>query len=61
MKKVLFIFVHNSCRSQIAEALCKKYRKDFDYNFGIDDSTDKNDEEFIKAIMNIKYKIMEIK
>lgn len=25
MKKVAFICVHNSCRSQIAEALCKKY------------------------------------
>ena len=122
MKKVAFICVHNSCRSQIAEALCKKYRKDliaysagteikntinqdavrimkekydidmsnqysklisdipkcdiyismgcnvecpfigkdFDYNFGIEDPTDKNDEEFIKAIINIKNKIMEI-
>lgn len=28
MKKVAFICVHNSCRSQIAEALCKKYRND---------------------------------
>ena len=28
MKKVAFICVHNSCRSQIAEALCKIYRKD---------------------------------
>lgn len=30
MKKVAFICVHNSCRSQIAEALCKVYRKDLD-------------------------------
>lgn len=28
MKKVAFICVHNSCRSQIAEALCRAYRKD---------------------------------
>lgn len=28
MKKVAFICVHNSCRSQIAEALCKILRKD---------------------------------
>lgn len=25
MKKVAFVCVHNSCRSQIAEALCRKY------------------------------------
>ena len=28
MKKVAFVCVHNSCRSQIAEALCRVYRKD---------------------------------
>ena len=28
MKKVAFICVHNSCRSQIAEALCKKIAGD---------------------------------
>ena len=28
MKKVAFICVHNSCRSQIAEALCKKMAGD---------------------------------
>ncbi|VWL85603.1 arsenate reductase ArsC [Oceanivirga miroungae] len=27
-KKVVFLCVHNSCRSQIAEALAKKYGKD---------------------------------
>lgn len=27
-KKVAFICVHNSCRSQIAEALCKKHASD---------------------------------
>ena len=30
MKKVAFVCVHNSCRSQIAEALCKVYRKDLE-------------------------------
>lgn len=28
MKKVAFICVHNSCRSQIAEALCKHFARD---------------------------------
>ena len=122
MKKVAFICVHNSCRSQIAEALCKVYRKDliaysagteikntinqdavrimknvynidmsnqysklldnipkcdiyvsmgcnvscpfvgkdFDYNFGLDDPTGKNDDEFIKVIESIKSKILDI-
>lgn len=36
MEKVAFICVHNSCRSQIAEALCKTYRKDLiAYSAGI--------------------------
>lgn len=30
MKKVPFICVHNSCRSQIAEALCKAYLQDLE-------------------------------
>lgn len=30
MKKVAFVCVHNSCRSQIAEALCKVYRHDLE-------------------------------
>ena len=29
MKKVAFLCVHNSCRSQIAEALCKKLPETF--------------------------------
>lgn len=29
MKKIAFICVHNSCRSQIAEALTKELRKDY--------------------------------
>ena len=119
MKKIAFVCVHNSCRSQIAEALCKVYRldlevysagteikptinqdavrimkekydidmsnqyskllsdipqcdiyvsmgcnvecpfvgKEFDYNFWIDDHTGKEDEEFIKVIEEIRYKI----
>lgn len=28
LKKVAFICIHNSCRSQIAEALCKHFGKD---------------------------------
>lgn len=28
IKKVAFIYVHNSCRSQIAEAFCKELRDD---------------------------------
>jgi arsenate reductase len=122
MEKVAFICVHNSCRSQIAEALCKVYRPDliaysagtevkpiinqaavrimkekynidmskqyskllkdipecdvyismgcnvgcpmvnkgFDYNFGIDDPTGKEDEVFIKAIEEIKKKILKL-
>lgn len=35
-KKVAFICVHNSCRSQIAEALCREFRKDLEaYSAGI--------------------------
>lgn len=30
MKKVAFICVHNACRSQIAEALCRKFRPDLE-------------------------------
>lgn len=30
MKKVAFICVHNSCRSQMAEGLAKKYRSDLE-------------------------------
>lgn len=29
-KKIAFVCVHNSCRSQIAEALCKIYRKEYE-------------------------------
>ncbi len=124
-KKVAFICVHNSCRSQIAEALGKKlasdvfdsysagtetkpkinqdavrimkdmhgidmeltqYSKllkdipepdiaismgcnvscpfigrDFDDNWGLDDPTGKDDQEFIKVIKSIEDKILELK
>ncbi len=122
MKKVAFVCVHNSCRSQIAEALCKKHRldleaysagtelkpqinqdavrimkekyninmetqysklltdipkcdiyvsmgcnvtcpfvgHDFDFNFEIEDPTGKSDDEFIKAIDEIKTKILSL-
>ena len=122
MKKVAFICVHNSCRSQIAEAICRKYRpdleaysegieikpiinqdavrillknynidisnyhsklikdipscniyvsmgcnvscpfigRDYDYNFNIEDPTNKDDEAFIQCIEEIKKKIMEL-
>lgn len=123
MKKVAFICVHNSCRSQIAEAFCRIIRSDllafsagteikgsinpdalrimkdkynidmskqypkllkdipscdiyismgcnvgcpmigrgFDDNFNIEDPSGKDDEAFIKAIEEIKEKIMNIK
>lgn len=122
MKKIAFICVHNSCRSQIAEALCKKYRPDlkaysagteikplinqdairimkekydidmstqyskllkdipqcdiyvsmgcdvgcpfldrkYDYDFDIEDPTDKDDSYFINCIEKIKEKIINL-
>ena len=60
--KVAFVCVHNSCRSQIAEALgnCPaipcKYREDW----GLDDPTGKNDDEFSKTIHSIHEKILEL-
>ncbi len=124
-KKIAFICVHNSCRSQIAEALGKKYLSDefecysagtetkpqinqdavrimkelhgidmeqtqyskllsdipdpdiaismgcnvgcpfigrgFDDNWGLEDPTEKSDEEFIKVINEIEKKILELK
>lgn len=124
-KKVAFICVHNSCRSQIAEALGKYYASDvfesysagtelkhqinqdavrimkelygidmeetqqsklisdipkpdiaismgcnvgcpfigreFDYNWGLDDPTGKDDEEFIYVINRIMEKILDLK
>lgn len=123
-KKVAFICVHNSCRSQIAEALCKKiasecfdcysagtevksdinqdavrimkslydidmkglYKpklindipkpdivismgcdvgcpyigREFDDNWELDDPTGKSDDEFIRVIKDINYKILKL-
>lgn len=125
MKKVAFICVHNSCRSQIAEALGKKYLSEvcecysagtetkprinqdavrlmkklydidmektqysklladipepdiaismgcnvscpfigrgFDDNWGLEDPTGKDDEEFITVIRQIEAKILELR
>ena len=125
MKKVAFICVHNSCRSQIAEALGKHFASDvfesysagseiknqinpdavrlmkklygidmektqypklineipqvdflismgcnvgcpyvgreFDDNWQLDDSTGKDDQEFIKVIHEIKEKVLKLK
>ena len=45
-KKIAFICVHNSCRSQIAESLA---------------TTGKSDEEFIKVISIIEEKVRSLK
>lgn len=56
MKKVAFICVHNSCRSQIAEALCKLYRKDLEaYSAGTEIKNDINEDA--KRIMLTHYNI----
>ena len=61
-KKIAFICVHNSCRSQIAEALGKHLASDaFDDNWGLEDPTGKSDEEFIKIIKQIEKNILELK
>lgn len=56
-KKVAFICVHNSCRSQIAEALGRA----FDDNWGLEDPTGKSDEEFKIIIREIENKILQLK
>lgn len=56
MKKVAFICVHNSCRSQIAEALCKVYRKDLEaYSAGTETKPEINQDAV--RIMKEKYNI----
>lgn len=56
MKKVALICVHNSCRSQIAEALCKVYRKDLEvYSAGIEVKNQINQDAI--RIMKEKYNI----
>lgn len=56
MKKVAFICVHNSCRSQIAEALCRVYRKDLEaYSAGTETKPQINQDavRIMKEIYNI--------
>lgn len=73
-KKVAFICVHNSCRSQIAEALgrhlaismgcnvgCPFIGRTFDDNWGLEGPTGKSDEEFRAVISQIEKKILELK
>ena len=71
-KKVAFIFVHNSCRSQIVEALgFQRLTWQFpwavmlvallsgeasDDNWGLEDPTGKSDEEFRLVISQIEEK-----
>ena len=56
MKKVAFVCVHNSCRSQIAEALCKIYRKDLiAYSAGVEIKNAINQDAL--RIMKDKYNI----
>lgn len=56
MKKVAFICVHNSCRSQIAEALCRVYRKDLiSYSAGSEIKNTINQDAY--RIMKEKYNI----
>ena len=56
MKKIAFICVHNSCRSQIAEVLCKKYRKDLDaYSAGVETKPEINQDAV--RIMKEKYNL----
>ena len=51
-----FIGVHNSCRSQIAEALCRVYRKDLiSYSAGTETKGSVNQDALI--IMREKYNI----
>ena len=59
-KKIAFICVHNSCRSQIAEAL-ENIGRAFDDNWGLEDPTGKSDEEFKRIIKEIERKILELR
>ena len=57
MKKIAFVCVHNSCRSQIAEALGKYYGKDIfeSYSAGTEKKTKINQDavRIMKQIYNI--------
>ena len=56
MKKVAFICVHNSCRSQIAEALCKVYRRDLEAYSAGTETKPKINKDAVR-IMKEKYNI----
>ena len=66
--KVAFICVHNSCRSQIAEALGRHFASDIfesysagtEKTWGLDDPTGNTDEVFIKVIKTIEQKIFKL-
>ena len=71
-KKVAFICVHNSCRSQIAEDVdiaismgcnvgCPFIGRPFDDNWELEDPTGKSDKEFVKIIKQIETKILDLK
>ena len=56
MKKVAFVCVHNSCRSQIAEALCKVYRRDLEAYSAGTETKPKINKDAVR-IMKEKYNI----
>ena len=57
MKKVAFICVHNSCRSQIAEALCKHLASDVFYSFSAGTETKPQINQDAVRIMKELYNI----
>lgn len=57
MKKVAFICVHNSCRSQIAEALCKHLASDVFYSFSAGTETKTQINQDAVRIMKELYNI----
>ncbi len=55
-QKVAFVCVHNSCRSQIAEAFCKIYRKEYEaYSAGTEVKSHLNEDavRIMKDFYNI--------
>ena len=56
VRKVVFICVHNSCRSQIAEALCKVYRRDLEAYSAGTETKPKINKDAVR-IMKEKYNI----
>ena len=56
MKKVAFICVHNSCRSQIAEAWCKVYRTDLEGYSAVTEKKPEINQDAVR-IMKEKYNI----